>query len=331
MIARALSPLPAYCDVMTAHLKDIVDYTEESAMTTLGRMEEVDALAGTMAGDVASLARAVDMTQRQLGEMSESNSRLVLGLIRYFAQRDHRMAELVEEVRGLNRHVAAIDAVSRATNILALNAKIEATRAGEAGKGFSVVADEVRELAEESSKAAQDIGSSIRELTNRLHLAITDDSSVEADMAAEFDLGSVMTGQETAVTRRLLSVVETQRRLGEMFDEVLTDTVNAADQVSRTSSALTHSTTEAVGEIQSQDISRQMIEHVGTAVEEVQRQVQDVVGYTRGETAAEDLLAGVQHVDELRDRHVMARQRASHAAATGTAVAQTALPAIELF
>ncbi|MFC4060350.1 methyl-accepting chemotaxis protein [Planomonospora corallina] len=327
-ISHALSPLPVYCDVMSAHLRDVAGHTEEAALATLERMQEVDALAGTMAEDVAGLGRAVDMTQRQLGEMSESNSRLVLGLIRYFAQRDRKVAALVEEVRDLNRHVAAIEAVSRATNVLALNAKIEASRAGEAGRGFSVVADEVRQLAEQSNRAAQDIGSSIGELTDRMRLVIDDDSTLDDAGPAEAELD---TGEQTAITRRLLDVIEAQRRLAEMLGGVLTDTVTAVSRVSRTSSALTDSTTGAVGGLQSQDIGRQMLEHVGTAVEAVQQQVTGVIDYLEGGKTADELLAGVQHVDELRTGHVMARQHANHAAATGQAADHAVLPAIELF
>ena len=51
-------------------------------------------------------------------------------LVRFFIQRDSRMQQLVAEMRGLSKHIASIEAVSRATRILALNANIEAARAG---------------------------------------------------------------------------------------------------------------------------------------------------------------------------------------------------------
>ncbi|MBI4383924.1 MAG: hypothetical protein HY579_07800 [Nitrospinae bacterium] len=67
--------------------------------------------------------------------------------------------------------------IAKQTNLLALNATIEAARAGEAGKGFAVVAHEVKELAKETAKAAEDIGKTIE--------TIQDDSSAAAEAIKE--------------------------------------------------------------------------------------------------------------------------------------------------
>jgi len=79
---------------------------------------------------------------------------------------------LGESSKKIGEIVDLINNISDQTNLLALNAAIEAARAGEAGRGFSVVAEEIRELSEQSSKATEDIAKLIRSIQNDVEKAV---------------------------------------------------------------------------------------------------------------------------------------------------------------
>ncbi len=97
----------------------------------------------------------------QIDELSEDMQRL--------ADEVSGLGVLSEEIGSI---VNAITAIAEQTNLLALNAAIEAARAGEHGRGFAVVADEVRKLAEQSSQAAAEITALVHQVQNGVHAAV---------------------------------------------------------------------------------------------------------------------------------------------------------------
>ncbi|MDY7090156.1 MAG: methyl-accepting chemotaxis protein [Actinomycetota bacterium] len=337
VVGEVLKDVPAVCEVAAAHIGDVIEQTGEAAESIVGQLVKVDELADGLAGDVARLAGTLGRTESELSQATSSNEQGVERLVRYFLYRDEQIHELVDEMRGLKRHVSQIEEVSKATNILALNAMIEAMRAGDAGEGFAVVADEVRKLADRSAKAAQGIGSSIADLTTRLDRVLSDDSSFDDDTVsaapgAADTVRAAPGAADTAMTRRLTGIAGAQREMSQMVGGVLQDAMGALHQVEQSSAALTAETTGAVGHVQFQDITRQMLEHVVEAICQVRQGAEDAMDYAAGNAPEETVRARAVSVDALRARHVMSRQRATHSEHTSakTAAADDG-PVIELF
>uniref|UniRef100_UPI0036F1A091 methyl-accepting chemotaxis protein n=2 Tax=Aliarcobacter cryaerophilus TaxID=28198 RepID=UPI0036F1A091 len=88
------------------------------------------------------------------------------------------MDEINEKVKAINSAITVIDQIAFQTNILSLNAAVEAATAGEAGKGFAVVAQEVRNLANRSAEAAREIKNLVEEAT----IKANDGKLISSDM-----------------------------------------------------------------------------------------------------------------------------------------------------
>ena len=122
----------------------------------------IEELSATM-NDISAKIKETAETTREASRLSNMAGQSVMVSNEKMREMSLAMEEITEKSQEISKIIKTIDDIAFQTNILSLNAAIEAARAGAAGKGFAVVADEVGNLAQKSAKAAQNTSSLIEE------------------------------------------------------------------------------------------------------------------------------------------------------------------------
>ena len=173
-VATSATELEATADT----LMKTAEVTQRHSSVAASTSEEASANVQSVATATEEMTVTVHEIARQMGE----SSRIAGEAVMQAEKTDVRVTELSQAASHIGEVVKLITAIAGQTNLLALNATIEAARAGEAGKGFAVVAHEVKALASQTAKAAEDIAAQISGMQ-----AVTRDS-----VAAIKDIGATI-------------------------------------------------------------------------------------------------------------------------------------------
>jgi methyl-accepting chemotaxis protein len=215
---------------------------------TTSQRETAMALTGGDGSEQFDFARFVDETSGTMQRVVDSvvhNSKLGMELV--------ELTEgIARETEGVRALLGEIGGISKQTNLLALNAAIEAARAGEAGRGFAVVADEVRDLSARTSDFSQQIVT----LVDRVQANVKMTESALANMA----------GQDMTFALESKTRVETVVRGLEMLHQRRQQSiVDLGASVERVDLAVAH----AVTSLQFQDMTSQLIGHVQKRIDAI--------------------------------------------------------------
>lgn len=214
-------------DGAARQLTDIGDQIDRSSKDLTGRFFDLARHAGSQTARVEEVRRLtstltvdgaeVDFAQvvAHLGDTLGSFVSEVLHLSKQAVTMVRTIDGILENIHRLEHFVDGIDRVNAKTNLLALNARIEAERAGDAGRSFNVVAGEVRELARTTADLAANIKVEISTIAASLkdgHATLGEVASM--DMTREIDA-------KDEVDRTLAALVERDRKLGAVAGESL--------------------------------------------------------------------------------------------------------------
>ena len=229
-------------------LEKVANDTDQQAEMAANASQEASASVDAVAAAAEELAASIS----EIGRQVEKTKEVVSTAANRANETNHQVEQLSSTADAIGNVIALIQDIAEQTNLLALNATIEAARAGEAGKGFAVVASEVKNLASQTAKATDDISTQITEIQSSTTEAVgaiqqisgtmeevntymaSIASSVEEQSAATGEISSNVAQAATGTKRVVDSIA--------VVTDATTQTTSAADDVGSASGKVTDQT-----------------------------------------------------------------------------------------
>ena len=293
-------------------LTSIIERVGEGAASTKIRAQDA---AHAIGATTAAVGRAMDASHRMeplaervrvaLAAGGEAVDETAEGMKRIRSAVDAtsvRVGELGAKGRQIGAIVEVIDDIAEQTNLLALNAAIEAARAGEQGKGFAVVADEVRKLAERSGRATKEIAGLIADVQKGTAAAV---DAMNAG-ASEVQTGAELAEQAAGALKEIREAADARNVvLDDMLAAVIairetsTEVVRATDSIAH----IAAETDRAAVEMATQaDTVGSSVESIAAISEENSASAEEVSAATEEMSAqADEVVASAKSLQEMAD------------------------------
>jgi methyl-accepting chemotaxis protein len=283
--------------VLTGQLQAVIDQTDEAAGGITGAFIGINSLAKKQLNDVkylfgnlsqSSANNVLLQMQDSLNEIKQNFSVLTS----FFSKTLSMISDVVAQLCKVDDFASDIDKIGKITNILALNASIQAAHSGEAGLGFKVIASEINELSKNSTKSIHEITGITTNLTTQIN-------------AIKEELESVYKQSNTIELRT--------NELFQMTTEKINDTLHEiAEKINAIASDAEHLTKEVskiVVSIQFQDITRQRIEHVITPLSTIQTDIIGIIDKLINKELSSTTSVSATSRDELLKQYTMESER----------------------
>jgi len=322
IITNALHTTQKVNDLISNHLHGVTDVTENAALDIMTNVSNIDSEVYTLSEELSAIMEQVNGIKMDSNNEIASVRESLDSMSHYVEERKNevlqsnlKVTDLTSKIEDLRKLTDLVTDIAAETNLLALNASIEAARAGDHGLGFAVVAAEVRKLSDQSENVVTEIQKSIELVmsTVKQHMKTIENDNENSDIE-----------QLHSFSVQLKSVIALNSRYDDFSNKMLSVLENRVDVVS-------NSVANALGNIQFQDITRQRLEQIQLTTKTVNKHLNLVLGSLDNMDSLSSI--PMLNVNDLLSDYAMDEQRRIHETVTGVKLEDSGddKPAIELF
>ncbi|WP_394182065.1 methyl-accepting chemotaxis protein [Marinomonas posidonica] len=217
-LASAAEELNSVTESSTNGLQQQSDEIQQAATAITQMSSAIDEVAKTAQATSQDSHESSRLASEGKGKVDETTS-VITDMNQEMQTSTNVINQLASQVSSIGQILDVIRAVSEQTNLLALNAAIEAARAGEAGRGFAVVADEVRSLAHRTQESTEEIETMVKDVQTSANMAVSsmESTSQKTSMAKQVVAEAALALEQ--ITRRIAAISDSNHVIASAAEE----------------------------------------------------------------------------------------------------------------
>ena len=282
-VAGAVTEISANIDSIKNDVNNQSSGVEEANKTLNEISKNIEKLTTNIDTQAESVSRSSSAVEQMVSNINSVNSILA---------KNSQSVQLLSDSAGLIEASAVIQNIARQTNLLAMNAAIEAAHAGEAGKGFAVVADEIRKLAEDSNKQGKNISNVMKRMHELIESMVQDASHTQAQFDTIFSNTQTVSVQENEIK----AAMDEQTEGGKQVLEAIRDINTITADVKESAEIMRNGEKEMLAEMDKLESVTQQINaamnEISVGVNEINNSMQEVNNITKENSESIERVSG---------------------------------------